>query len=184
MLLYIVFYAIINLRSDKMNREKNVAFFQREEILIDETTGQVLAATTKTISKVSAEPAFIKVYYETMLAFHKIHDIPVSFLLSLSKFIEWSNDSSPLVTTLNKRNKSIISTDCNVTLSQIDRYIKKAVDSGLLFRTEFRGVYEVNPFMIAKGKWDSIRKLQTNFEFNNGRWKRKIEYTNEEEYTS
>ena len=161
-------------------REKNIALIQKEEVVIDETTGQVLSATIKTISKVSVEPAFIKVYYETMLAFHQIHDIPISFVLSLSKFIEWSNDNSPLVTTLNKRNKTIISDDCKVTLSQVDRYIKKSVDNGLLFRTEYRGVYEVNPFMIAKGKWDSIRKLRTNYEFENGKWERKIEYEIEE----
>lgn len=155
--------------------EKNINFYEHEEIIIDETTGEILSATKKTIAKTNPEPDYIKVYYETMMAFNQIHDIPVSFLLSLSKFIEWTNDGEPLIATLNKRNKTIIVEDCKVTLSQIDRYIKKSIDNGLLFRTEYRGVFEVNPFMIAKGKWDSIKRLRANFEFINGKWTRIIE---------
>ena len=159
--------------------EKNVAFYEQEQIVIDETTGEILQATKKTIKKTSAEPDFIKVYYETMLSFNQIHDVPVSFVLSLSKFLEWSKDGKPLYTTLNKRVKTIMSEDCKVTLSQIDRYIKKSVENGLLFRTEYRGVYEVNPFMIAKGRWESIKQLRTSFNFIDGKWKRIIEETKE-----
>ena len=43
--------------------EKNIALYQHEEIIIDETTGEVLAAKSKTVSKTSLEPDFIKVYY-------------------------------------------------------------------------------------------------------------------------
>lgn len=164
-----------------LNREKNKVFYQREEIVTDVTTGEIISATTKTMTKTSAEPDYIKVYYETMMAFNKIHDIPVSFVLSLSKFLEWTNDGKPQCTTLNKRVKGIMSEDCNVSLPQIDRYIKKSVDNGLLFRTEFRGVYEVNPFMIAKGKWESIKKLRSNFDYIDGKWTRVIEYKEPDE---
>lgn len=162
-----------------MEREKNTAFYTHEEVIIDETTGEVLLATKKTITKTSAEPDYVKVYYETMMSFHKIHDIPVSFVLSLSKFMEWSNEGEPLYTTLNKRVKEIMSNDCNVSLPQIDRYIKKSVDNGLLFRTKYRGTFEVNPFMIAKGKWESIKELRTKFDFKEGKWTRIIEYEGE-----
>ena len=159
-------------------REKNTAFYVHEETLIDQTTGEILSSTQKTIAKVSAEPDFIKVYYDTMLAYNQIFDVPTSFVLSLSKFLEWTNDGKPQYVTINKRIKEIMCEDCEVSLPQIDRYIKKSVDTGLFFRTEYRGVYEVNPFMIAKGKWDSIRALRTNFEFIGGKWQRTIEYEN------
>ena len=35
--------------------------------------------------------------------------------------------------------------------------------------------------MIAKGKWDSIRILQTNFEFTGGKWQRTITYENKQQ---
>ena len=161
-----------------LEREKNIAFYTHQETLIDQTTGEILSSIQKTISKVSSEPDYIKVYYETMLAFNQIQDVPTSFVLSLSKFLEWTNDGKPQCTTINKRVKEILSTDCKVDIRQVERYIKKSVDNGLLFRTDYRGVYEVNPFMIAKGKWDSIRALRTNFEFTGGKWQRTIEYEN------
>lgn len=163
-----------------MEREKNTTFYTHEELIIDQTTGEVLSSTQKTIAKTSAEPDFIKVYYETMMSFHQIHDVPVSFILSLSKFLEWTNEGKPSTATLNKRAKIIISEDCNVDIRQIERYIKKSVENGLLFRTEFRGVYEVNPFMIAKGKWENIKQLRTQFDFVGGKWERITEFKNEE----
>ena len=158
-----------------LEQERNVAFYTHEEVVTDMATGEILSATKKTVAKTSAEPDFIKVYYETMMAFHQIHDIPVTFLLSLSKILEWSNDGKPLKVILNKCNKDMIAEECNVTLSQVDRYIKKSVNNGLLFRTKYRGVYEVNPFMIAKGKWDSIKQLRTQFDFIGGKWVRNID---------
>lgn len=159
-----------------MTREKNTAFYTHEEKIIDVITGEILDYTQKTISKTSAEPEFIKIYYETMMAFNQIHDIPTSFVLSLSKFLEWTNDGEPQCATINKRVKETMSKDCNVSLPQIDRYIKKSVENGLLFRTKYRGVYEVNPFMIAKGKWESIKKLRANFDFVGGKWERIVEF--------
>lgn len=160
-----------------VEREKNTAFYTHEETIIDQVTGEVLSSIQKTVAKVSVEPDFIKVYYETMMAFNQIHDIPVSFVLSLSKFIGWTNEGKPLTVALNKMNKEIMCTDCNVSMPQINRYIRKAVDNGLLFRLpEYRGIFEVNPFMIAKGKWDSIKKLRANFDFIGGKWKRTTEF--------
>lgn len=154
--------------------EKTVAVYQQDEIVTDVTTGEILSATSKTVAKTSTEPEFIKVYYETMLAFNQIHDIPVSFVLSMAKYLEWSNEGKPSVVTLNKRVKENIAADCQVSFPQIDRYIKKSVDNGLLFRTKYRSVYEVNPFMIAKGKWDSIKKLRADFDFVGGKWTRTL----------
>lgn len=155
-----------------LGKEKNVAFYTREEQVIDQTTGEILSSTQKTVAKVSTEPDYIKVYYETMLAFNQIHDIPVAFVVSLSKFLGWTNEGKPQIATLNKMAKDIMSRDCKVDIRQIERYIKKSVDNGLLFRTSYRGVYEVNPFMIAKGKWESIRKIRANFDFIEGKWER------------
>ena len=158
-----------------LDKEKNVAFYTQEETVIDQTTGEVLSSIQKTIVKTSAEPDFIKVYYETMMAFNRIHNIPVSFVLSLSRYIEWTNEGKPMYISLNKRNKTEIANCCDVSLPQVDRYIKKSVDSGLLFRTQYRGSYEVNPFMIAKGKWESIKKLRSKFDYIDGKWVRSME---------
>lgn len=155
-------------------REKNVSFYTEITNVVDQQTGEILETTEKTKAKVSSEPDFIKIYYETMMAFNNIHNVPTSFILSLSKFLEWTNAGSPQYVTLNKRIKTVISIDCGVDFRQIERYIKASVENGLLFRTEYRGVYEVNPFMIAKGKWESIKSLRANFDFIAGKWERVV----------
>lgn len=163
-----------------IEKEKNTAVYTHEEVIMDSVTGEIVSETRKTVTKTSVEPDFIKVYYETMMAFNQIHDIPTSFVLSLSKFLEWTNDGKPQYATLNRRIKEIMRVDCNVSLPQIDRYIRKAVENGLLFRTPYRSVYEVNPFMIARGKWDSIKKLRSNYDFIEGKWERITEFSQEE----
>lgn len=153
-------------------RDKIVKVFQQDQYVTDPATGEILEESHTMTNKVSAEPNFIKLYYETMLAFNEIHGIPVEFVLSLSKHIEWTNDGEPMYTTLNRRVKEDLMKDCGVKMAQVDRYVRKAVEFGLLFRTDYRAVYEVNPFMIAKGKWESIKQLQTHFDFVNGKWTR------------
>ena len=54
------------------------------------------------------------------------------------------------------------------------KYIKRAVEKGILFSTQDRGSYEVNPWLIAKGKWEHIRELQAAFQFVDKKWIRTI----------
>ena len=162
------------LEMKKKNTERRDVFVEMKQT-IDKETGEILSEQKTTVGRATKEPNYIKVYYETMLAFNQINNLPVSFTLSLSKFLEWTNDGKPMVVTLNKRVKDIMQVDCGVKLAQINRYITTSIKSGLLFKTEYRGVYEVNPFMIARGKWESIQKLQCKFDFVNGIWVREVE---------
>lgn len=160
----------------KERNTKKVIVYEKTNTDTNVETGQIMHETTEKVTKAkNREPDFIKIYYETMLAFNQVSGIPVEFILSLSRFIEWSNEGKPMYITINKRVKTVLQEDCKVKLAQVNRYIKIGVDSGLIFRTEYRGVYELNPFFIAKGKWDSIQKLQCKFDYVGGRWVREIE---------
>lgn len=167
------------LEMKKKNTERRNIFVETTTEVNPET-GEILSTQKTTVGRATKEPNYIKVYYESMLAFNQINNLPVSFILSLSKFLEWTNEGQPMVVTLNKRVKDIMQVDCDVKLAQINRYISTSVKSGLLFKTDYRGVYEVNPFMIARGKWDSIQKLQCKFDFVNGTWIREVEEKNSE----
>lgn len=164
----------------KGKNTKKTTVFERVKTTVDEN-GKTISEATERVNKTTTEPDFIKIYYETMLAFNEIRGIPISFVLSLSKFIEWTNEGKPMFVTLNKRVKEILQNDCDVKIAQLNRYISASVESGLIFRTEYRGVYEVNPFLIAKGKWESIQSLQCKFNFVNGKWIREIEEKTEAE---
>ena len=62
------------------------------------------------------------------------------------------------------------------------RYLSRCRENGLLMpKKGYRGIYEVNPFFIAKGKWDHIKELRASFNFVSGKWERVTEINGAEE---
>lgn len=74
----------------------------------------------------------------------------------------------------NKISRNAIAKYCDISESMIAKYIKRCVDATILFKTDARGIYEVNPWLIAKGKWENIKELQASFQFIKGKWERTI----------
>ena len=161
-------------------REKNVTLYEHDTTTVDYASGEIIEQSIYTKKKTSLEPDYIKVYYKTMLAVNGIDKIKLDFLLILSAQINYANADSKMYFYNNKVTSRAIGEDCQVTDSMCNKYIKIAENNGILFKTGDRGVYEVNPWMIAKGKWENIKKLQTEFEYVNGKWRRTIEYKQED----
>lgn len=161
----------------KMTRggERSKAFYESTTQLVDFETGEIKEERQTTIKKTSGEPDFIKLYYKTMLAFNGVEDIPLSFILSLAEHMTWSNNSSPLLFFNGRMIREQICATCGIKEAMYKRYITRCRDSGILFPTPYRGTYEVNPWLIAKGKWESIRGLRASFDFIKGRWERVTE---------
>ena len=152
--------------------------YEENEIVIDEASGQILTSSKKTIQRTSNEPEYVKLYYKTMLAFNGVSDIPLDFVIAMSNFISWSNNGSELMFKNDKITRESITRICQIKDSMYQKYITRCREKGLLFPLEgYRGCYAVNPFFIAKGGWDSIKKLQANFDFTSGQWQRRVEGT-------
>lgn len=166
-------------------RDKTRTVYESERTIVSEDTGEILRSEKETVKKTSTEPDFIKVYYRTMMAVNQIGEIPLNFLLALSCEIGFSNSNNDVVTFYNnKTTRRRIASYCGVGDNMITKYIKRSVEKGLLFTTEDRGTYEVNPWLIAKGRWERIKELQASFEFIGQKWRRKIvetEKPNDEE---
>lgn len=161
----------------KLTRESNTAFYDHEQTLVDVQTGEILTSHRETIQKTSGEPDYVKLYYRTMLAFNGVDDIPLAFIISMADHMSWSNDGSPLLFFNTRIVREQICAVCDIKEAMYKRYITRCRDAGLIFPTKYRGTYEVNPFFIAKGKWDSIKSLRAQFDFINGTWMRHIEET-------
>lgn len=180
---------IIN-NEDDFRRAKNSLIYQTTSTTIDSRTGEVLLEHTEQKIRTATEPDYIKIYYKVMLAAYDIDKLSLDFVLALSSVINYSNTPNDKIFFYNnKTNRRIIADQCKkkngepITDNMVAKYIKTAKDVGLLFDTKDRGTYEVNPWMIARGKWANISQLQANFTFNAEvrRWERVITTDNTKE---
>lgn len=147
-------------------------FSEETTIHVNLETGEAIHETRNIKSTVSAEPDFIKLYYKIMLEFKGITNVNAQFLAALCEHIPYSNDENePVVFQATGYNKEAIAKSMDVSIDMVSKYIKAAVDAGVLVKhIKHRGAYYVNPFLIAKGAWNNIRKLQAHFSFTDGKW--------------
>jgi hypothetical protein len=165
---------------EKFLRGKTTTVFESDTSIVDSTTGEILRQEHAIKKKTSTEPDYIKVYYQAMMAVNEISEIPLNFLLALSAQIGFANGDKILFYN-NKTTRRAISDYCGIGDNMTAKYIRRSVDKGILFSTQDRGTYEVNPWLIAKGKWEHIKELQANFQFVSGRWERTITMEQESE---
>lgn len=158
---------------------KRQVTYENNEIIVDSATGEIKQIKSQQRVKTTSEPDFIKVYYKAMLAVQGIEKLSLEFVLALSSVITYSNNpDSPVYFYNNPTNRKIIAECClkkegkPISDNMVSRHITAAVKVGLLFKTTTRGTYEVNPCMIARGKWENIKGLQAKFDFISGKWVR------------
>lgn len=156
--------------------------YENSEQVLDSATGEMLDRKVTQKIKSTTEPDFIKIYYKAMLAVQGIESMPLEFILALSSVITYSNNpNNPVYFYNNAMNRHLIASVCMnkngqpISDNMVSRHITNAVKIGLLFKVKgMRGVYEVNPCIIAKGRWENIKGLQANFDFVEGKWVRTI----------
>lgn len=152
-------------------RDKTRVVYESEREIIDRATGEILQSEKETSKRTSSEPDYIKIYYKAMMAVQGVEEIPLSFMLALSCEIGFSNGDRVMFYN-NKTTRRRIAEYCAVGDNMVTKYIRRCVDKGVLFSTPDRGTYEVNPWLIAKGKWEHIKELQASFRFVAGKWER------------
>lgn len=158
--------------TEQFQKDKEVAVYAKINNIIDVETGQIIQQTSEEIKTKSKEPDFVKIYLNTVMSFNGIKNITSDFLLLLCNYITYANnDKIQMRCILNKMIKEEMAQQLNIKINMIEKYIRKCVDAGILFKTEYRGTYIVNPFLFARGEWKNIKSLQTEFDFVNGTWK-------------
>lgn len=159
-----------------LGREKTRTVKEKVSQVVDSQTGEMITTTVDHEKVVGSEPDYIKVYYRTVLAFNGIQGIPVEFLMAVSCFISWTNDSEPMLYNSTKIVRESVCKTLNIGPQMYKRYLHRCVETGLFVKKEdYRGVYEVNPFFVAKGRWSSISQLRAQFDFVNHQWTHHIE---------
>lgn len=139
--------------------------------IIDKLTGEILQQEHIESYCLDREPDYIKLYYSTFLLFNGAGDIPVDFIMAISNFITWAGKNSQMRFLSNAPVIDSICEMIGVKKAMYSRYLKRCVETGLLVPSpKYRGCYDVNPFFLARGRWEDIKSLRTTFDFKEGRW--------------
>lgn len=158
--------------TEQFQKNKVVNIAEKTYVILDVETGEILSQESEIIKTRQKEPDFVKVYLNAILTFSGIKSISSDFLVCLCNYITYANDEkTQMRVIINKMIKDEMTQKLNIKINMIEKYIRKCVESGILFKTEYRGSYIVNPFLFAKGEWKNIKSLQTEFDYINGTWK-------------
>lgn len=148
--------------------------YSNEVITFDKETGEVIEHTETQYRDVAVEPNYVKVYVDTVIALlgksktSKEADI----LLILAKNMTYMNDEMPNKVNVDRLLKKYIMDNVSISEGALNNMMTGFVKRDIIRRIG-KGVYQLNPFMFAKGNWSAIRKIQ--MEWSDEGFKTKIE---------
>lgn len=136
--------------------------------ILDSSTGEMLAEERIEKRRVSREPDFIKLYLDDIMLLSDIPKQKSDIMYLLLKKMNYDNEI-----TIVHAHKAEISEKLNCSLINIDKTLKILCDKGIL-RRKYRGVYEANPYLFGKGRWEDIEALRLQIDYQKGGKKRII----------
>lgn len=167
--------------TEQFDKAKVKNLYESVHTYYDNETGEIIEMSSDIIRTATKEPDFIKIYYNSIMAFNGINNIPSDVLIAFCNFLTYANSKDvPAEINFNKRTKELLSEMTKLSTSQLNRYMNKMCEVGIFFKTEYRGIYVANPYLIARGEWKNIKDLRGEFDFKNGKWSFKKTYSKEE----
>jgi len=146
--------------------------------------GATIERTTKERIIIEAEPSYIKLYLNTLLAFKDLPKQMSPLLLELLKLMTFADPEAEhggQLILLNGYIKKAISERLNIKSNTIDHGLKKLSNSGILKRVG-TGAYQANPSMFGRGEWNDIKRIRATFDFNAQTVEANIEASSEQEF--
>ncbi len=144
-----------------------------DDVKVDPETGLILEQqqTTEIKSiinkKIPNEPDYIKVYkyVNTLFAFKGIKQSLTPFIIEISNHMTYAKEGQ--IVNLNRTTKAMIAGNLGVSEKRVNQVITELRSFDILRKIQ-NGVYSVNPYIVARGSWADVRKLQTHFDFMTG----------------
>lgn len=144
--------------------------------IIDED-GVIKNQTKQTVKIEEKEPDFIKVYLDCVCTFKGLNKALSPILIGFCSYMTWADsEHEKQLIWLNKITKEAVANKLGIKIDRVNKALKDIVDADIFRRIKgVRGCYEVNPYIIAKGKWSDIKVLRANFNFTDGTIEPEIE---------
>lgn len=130
-------------------------------VVVDNLTGEVIAEESSIESvRVSKEEDFAKLYLGGLELLQGLTGGQLSLLLSLSKRMSYSNE----VIVAGSHRRELMA-EAGVGGATLERALRVLRDKGLITPIDgVKGYYRVNPRVLAKGAWRSVKGTRRVFE--------------------
>lgn len=150
---------------------------------IDTTTGELSRIVTDEFKGyVDQEPDYVKIYIGTQLSLRMLDSGLAPLVIAFCPFMTYANDSTYThMIVMTDTVFESVSAYLGISKGRAKQHVRTLVDAGIFIpiykRVEVdgvvtqkkrRGQYFVNPWVIAKGSWKDIKKLQQTVDFVSG----------------
>jgi len=140
---------------------------------VDTETGEItstLINTTEVFRRTEGEGNFVKLYVTDLGKLNKLQHKTMMVLLELVKTMDYKNEISISIGKKKDMCKeldiyNLVNGEKVLGTNIIDQHITKLVKSSLLIRKD-KGMYIANPNLFGKGKWQDIKAIRMQFEYN------------------
>lgn len=152
-----------------MSKETKKTIYENVTTVIDED-GVIKNQTKETVKVEEREPDFIKLYLDCVCTFKGLNKALSPILVAFCSYMTWADsEHKRQLIWMNKLTKEAVASTLGIGVDRVNKALKDIVNSDIFRKIDgVRGCYEVNPFIIAKGKWCDIKELRANFDFVNG----------------
>lgn len=144
--------------------------FEKINQITDITTGEVIREESEVILSKESEPEYIKLYLDCVCTFKGLNKALSPILIAFCSYMTWADSKHDRqVIFMNAYTKEQVAQDVGISVNRVNQALRDITKADIFRKIKNkRGVYEVNPYIIARGKWADIKKLRANFDFTNG----------------
>jgi hypothetical protein len=138
---------------------KEKVIYAATEEIIDGETGEIIRHRKFTSTLIDKEPPHVKIYLQDIA---KINDLPPAAAKVLNILVQnmGYNNMVPML----KPFKEVICNTLDIKMNTLEKVIALLKEKQIL-HTFSRGLYILDPYLFAKGRWADIKNLRLIIEY-------------------
>lgn len=144
---------------------------------VDVNTGEIkrILAENESFNK-ETEPPYVKIYTDCQLVFNQLNTALSPYIIAFGRHMTYANFNNPhfrCTVRTDELTRKDVARVVGVSDRQVQNAIKELISSEVFIPIEIegkrkRGLYFVNPWVMAKGEWKDIKELRAGYEFVTG----------------
>lgn len=140
-----------------MKEQRNI--YVETTYLADRDTGEVKITESKSVTKLPAEPPYVKLYLDDLCKLVNVPKANEDVLKYLLKKLDYEG-----YITISSRYRKLIEKELNIASRTLTNRIQALKNQGLI-KTVGKNEYEANPHFFGRGPWTDIynRRAQGSF---------------------